>query len=130
VLQSLSPIGDSSGIAIIGSTRGGTPCPLRALIEDSIEEFHIASDVEGRTDLPFPQRHSTGPSTPPPPPLATILWSETTPTTHALMTIPPLQAAPRHKPLLGEERILMIDYTPIQAWGRGDAPTISHEGAR
>jgi hypothetical protein len=47
-----------------------------------------------------------------------------------MMTIPPQQAAPRHEPLLGEERILMKDYAPIQAQGKGEAPTASREGGQ
>jgi hypothetical protein len=52
--QSLSPMGDGSGATIMGSTHGGTPSPLRAMIGDSIEEFHTALDGEGRIDLPSP----------------------------------------------------------------------------
>jgi hypothetical protein len=47
-----------------------------------------------------------------------------------MMTIPPQQAAPRHEPPLGEERILMKDYAPIQARGKGEAPTASREGGQ
>jgi hypothetical protein len=81
---SLSPIGDGSGAAIIGSTYGGTPSLLWAMIEDSVEEFHTASNGDGRIDLPSPRRHGTGSSTT----LATIIpWPETTPTAKAMMTI-------------------------------------------
>jgi hypothetical protein len=63
--------------------------------------------------------------------LATAIpWLETTPATQAMMTIPPQQAAPRCEPSLEEERILMIDYAPVQAQGKGEAPTASHEGDR
>jgi hypothetical protein len=32
-----------------------------------------------------------------------------------------------HKPLPGEERILMIDYALVQAWGKREALTASRE---
>jgi hypothetical protein len=32
-----SPMGDGSGAAVMGSTRGGTSSPLRAMTEDSVE---------------------------------------------------------------------------------------------
>jgi hypothetical protein len=51
---SLSPMGDGSGATVMGSTHGGTPSPLWAMAGDSIEEFHTASDGEGRIDLPSP----------------------------------------------------------------------------
>jgi hypothetical protein len=59
-----SPMGDGSGVAM-GTTRGGTPSPLWAMIGDSIEKFHTASDGDGRIDLPSPRRHDTGASTTP-----------------------------------------------------------------
>jgi hypothetical protein len=51
---SLSPIRDGSTAVIMDSTHGGTLSPLWATTEDSVEEFHKASDGEGRIDLPFP----------------------------------------------------------------------------
>jgi hypothetical protein len=83
---SLSPMGDSSGAAVMSSTRGGTPSPLWTMTGDSIEEFHTALDGEGRINLPSPRRHSTGASTAP---TTTIPWPETTPTAQAMMTILP-----------------------------------------
>jgi hypothetical protein len=83
---SLSPMGDGSSAAIMDSTRGGTLSQLRAMLGDSVEEFHMASDGEGRIDLPSPRRHHTGASTAP---ATTIPWSEITPTTQAMMTILP-----------------------------------------
>jgi hypothetical protein len=50
----LSPMGDGLGAAVMGSTCGGRPCPLRVMIEDSVEEFHMTSDGEGRINLPSP----------------------------------------------------------------------------
>jgi hypothetical protein len=43
---------------IMGSARGGPLSPLRAMMGDSAEEFNIASDGEGRIDLPSPRRCS------------------------------------------------------------------------
>jgi hypothetical protein len=109
----------------MSSTRGGTPSPLWALTEDSIEEFHTASNGEGRIHLPFPRRHGAWALTSP---ATTILWPETTPTAQAMMTNPPQQVAPWYEPRLREERFLMIDYAPIQAQGMGVVPTASGEG--
>jgi hypothetical protein len=75
--QSLSPIGDGSGATVMGSTRSRTPSPLWAMIGDSVEKFHTASDGEGRIDLISPRRHGTGASTAP---ATTIPWPDTTPT--------------------------------------------------
>jgi hypothetical protein len=122
---SLSLIGDGSGATIMGSSHGGTPSPLQAMTEDSVEGFHTASNGEGRIDLPFPRRHDVGASTAPG---TTIPWSETTLTSITMMTIPPRQEAPQHEPPLEEERILMIDYALVQGWGKGEAPTASSEG--
>jgi hypothetical protein len=108
----------------MGSTRGGPPSLLQAMIGDSTKENHTASNGEGRIDLPSLIRHGTGASMS----LATTIpWSKATPTTQAMMTILPRQAIPRHEPPLRQERILMIDYAPVQAQGKGEAPTTSHE---
>jgi hypothetical protein len=48
--------------------------------------------------------------------------------TQAMMTIPPWQVVPWHEPPLKEEGILILDYAPVQARGKGDAPTISRRG--
>jgi hypothetical protein len=80
----LSPMGDGSGATIMVSTHGGTPSLLWAMTGDSIEEFHMALDGEGRIDLPSPQRNGTRASTT----LATaILWLETTLIAQAMTTI-------------------------------------------
>jgi hypothetical protein len=44
------------------------------------------------------------------------------------MTILQWQAVPQHEPPLKEERILMMDCTPVQAQGKGEAPIASREG--
>jgi hypothetical protein len=36
----------------------------------------------------------------------------------------------RHEPLLGEEKILMIDYAPVQARGKREAFSSSLEGGQ
>jgi hypothetical protein len=51
---SISSIGDSLGVTIMGSTHGRTPSLLPAMTEDSVMKFHTASDGEGTIDLPFP----------------------------------------------------------------------------
>jgi hypothetical protein len=60
------------------------------MIEDSTEEFHTASDGEGGSDLPSPRRRDVGALLAP---ATTIAWPEDTPTTQAMMTIPPQPAA-------------------------------------
>jgi hypothetical protein len=81
---SLSPMGDGSGNTIMGSTCGVTPSPLRAMIGDSIKEFHMTSDKEGKIDLPSLRRHDTEASTAP---ATTIPWPGTTLAAQAMMTI-------------------------------------------
>jgi hypothetical protein len=71
---------------VMGSTHGGPPSPLWAMTEDSTEEFHMASDGEGRIDLPSPRRHGTGAS---PAPATTRLWPEKTLTARAMVTTLP-----------------------------------------
>jgi hypothetical protein len=81
---SLSPMGYGSTTVVMGSTHGGPPSPLQATIGDSIEEFHMTLNIEGRIDFPSPRRHDTRASTAP---ATTIPWSETTPSAQAMMTI-------------------------------------------
>jgi hypothetical protein len=69
----LSPQRDGSDTAAMGLTHCGLPSPLWAMIGDSTEEFHTASDGEGGFGLPSPQRHDTGASLAP---ATTMSWSE------------------------------------------------------
>jgi hypothetical protein len=55
----LSPRESNSGTAFMGTTHCGSPS-LRAMIEDSTEEFYMASRREGGSGLPFSSRHGTG----------------------------------------------------------------------
>jgi hypothetical protein len=55
---SLSSKMNDSSTAFMGSTRSGSPS-LRAMIEDSIEEFYMASSGEGSSGLPVSWRHIT-----------------------------------------------------------------------
>jgi hypothetical protein len=109
---SLSPMWDGLGATIMVSTHSETPSPLRSMIGYSVEECHMTSDEEGRIDLPSPRKHGTGASSAP---TTTISWPETTPPTQAMTTILPWQSAPHHVPPFEEERILIVDYAPIQA---------------
>jgi hypothetical protein len=68
---SLSPRRGDLGTAFMGSTRSGPPSLRRAMIEDSIEEFHTTSSGEGSSGLTFPKRLSAGAS---PTPVTTLLW--------------------------------------------------------
>jgi hypothetical protein len=75
---SLSPRRDGSDTTFMGSTHNRSPSPLRAMIGDSTEEFHMALGREGGSGLPSLRRHGTGA---PPTPATSISWSENTPTT-------------------------------------------------
>jgi hypothetical protein len=57
---SLSPRRGDSGAAFMCSTRSGTPPLWRAMIEEYVEEFLMASSGEGGFSLPSPRRHGTG----------------------------------------------------------------------
>jgi hypothetical protein len=59
---------------------------------DSIEEFHMTLDREGRIDLPSTRRCGTGAL---PAPATTISWMESTSTAQATTTILPWQEMPR-----------------------------------
>jgi hypothetical protein len=74
---SLSPKGSDLGAIFMVTTHSGSPS-LCSLIEDSIDEFHMASSREGSSDLPVSRRHNTGA---PPAPIATTTWSKDTLTT-------------------------------------------------
>jgi hypothetical protein len=82
---SLSPMGDGSDAIVMGSTRGGPTSPLRAMMGDSVAEFHMALDGEGRIDLLSTRMYGMGASLAP---ATTISRLESTPTARALMTIP------------------------------------------
>jgi hypothetical protein len=56
---------DGSGAIVMDSTCGGTPSLLWTMTGDSVEEIHIASDGEGRIDLPSPRKQGMGASTAP-----------------------------------------------------------------
>jgi hypothetical protein len=57
--RSLSPRRNNLGVAFMDSTRSGSASLLRAMIEDSIEEFHMGSSGEGGSGLHSPRRHDT-----------------------------------------------------------------------
>jgi hypothetical protein len=97
---SLSPRGSDSCAVFMGTTRSGSPS-LRAMIEDSTDEFHTTSSEEGSSGLPTSRRHNTGAS---PAAIATTAWPEDTPTTQTMMTVPPCTLAPRPNTRLLLER--------------------------
>jgi hypothetical protein len=66
----------------MGSTHSGSPSLQRAMIEDSIEEFHTTSRGEGGSGLPSSRRHGTGAL---PTPVTTTPWMENAPTAQANM---------------------------------------------
>jgi hypothetical protein len=57
---SLSPKRNDSCATFMGSTHSGPPSPLRAMIENSTEEFYIALSGEGGFGFPSSRRHDTG----------------------------------------------------------------------
>jgi hypothetical protein len=59
---SLSPRRGNEGTAFLGSTHSGASTSQRAMIEDSLEEFLMASSDKGSFGHPFPRWHSTGAS--------------------------------------------------------------------
>jgi hypothetical protein len=81
---SLSPKGSDSGAIFMGTTHNGS-LSLWAMIEDSTEEFYMASNGERGSGLPFSQRHGIGA---PPVLVATTPWLEDLLATQAKTTIP------------------------------------------
>jgi hypothetical protein len=60
--MSLSHRKGDEGVTFMGSTRGGVSTPRWAMIEDSTEEFLMASSGEGCFSLPSPGRRGVGAS--------------------------------------------------------------------
>jgi hypothetical protein len=88
---SLSTKGSDSGAIFMGTTRRGSLL-LRAMIEDSIDEFYTASSGEGSSGLPISRRHSMGAL---PVPIKTTPWSADALTTQTMTMVPPWTLAPR-----------------------------------
>jgi hypothetical protein len=67
---SLSPRRDGSDAVVVGSSRSEPPSRLRAMIGDSLEEFHTTSDGEGGggSTSPLPGGMARGLRPPPPQP--------------------------------------------------------------
>jgi hypothetical protein len=59
---SLSPRSSNEGTIFVGSTRSRASTPQRAMVEDSTEEFLIASSGQGSLGHPSPRRRSMGAS--------------------------------------------------------------------
>jgi hypothetical protein len=89
---SLSPRRSNSGTAFMASTRSG-PLNLRwAMMEESIEEFHTASNGGGGSSLPSPRRLDAGA---PLAPIATLPWQEDALTIQSMTMVQPWMLAPR-----------------------------------
>jgi hypothetical protein len=71
------------------------------MIEDSINEFYMASSGEETSGIPAPRRHSTGP---PPAPIATTLWLEDTPAIQTMTTVQPRMLTPQPDIVLPSEQ--------------------------
>jgi hypothetical protein len=87
----LSPKGSNSDAVFGGITHGGS-LSLRAMIEDSTEEFYFTSSGEGGFGLPFSRRHGTEA---PPTPITMTPWLEDIPATQAMRKVQPWVLAPR-----------------------------------
>jgi hypothetical protein len=95
---SLSPRTDDVGTAaFMVSTHSGAPTLRRAMIEDSTEEFLMASSGAGSFGLPSPRMRGTGALLTP---VTTTPRMENALITQATMTVPPQMAAPRPKTCL------------------------------
>jgi hypothetical protein len=70
----------------MGLTHSVPPSPLRALIGDTTEEFHMASDGEEGSDLPSHRRNG---ARAPPALFTTTSLLENASTIHAMTTVPP-----------------------------------------
>jgi hypothetical protein len=79
---SLSPKGSDSGAIFMETTHSGS-LMLWAMIEDSTNEFYMASSGEGSSGLPASQRRSMEA---PIVPTATTPWRKDTPTTQTMST--------------------------------------------
>jgi hypothetical protein len=88
---SLSPMRNDSGITFMGSTHCGPPSPLRAMLEDSVEEFYMTSS-RGGLRPPLFQEARYGDSVCP---VATTPWLEDTLITQDMTTVPPWVQAPQ-----------------------------------
>jgi hypothetical protein len=65
---------------------------LCAMIEDSTDEFYMASSGEDSSGLSASQRYITRA---PPAPITTTPWPEEASTTQTMMTVPPWTLTPR-----------------------------------
>jgi hypothetical protein len=88
---SLSSRRGDLGTTFMGSTRSGASSSRQAMIEDSAEEFLMASRGDGGFGLPSPGRRGTGASLAP---MTTTPWMENTLATQATMMVPPRMVAP------------------------------------
>jgi hypothetical protein len=86
-----------AGAAFMGSTHSGAPTPRWAMIEDSAEEFLMASSGERSFSLPSPRRCDTGSSLAP---NTTTLKMENASATQATTMVPPRIVAPWSKTYL------------------------------
>jgi hypothetical protein len=96
-----SPRRGNEGADFMGSTCSGEPTPWQAMIEDSTEEFLMASSGEGSLSLPSPRRRDTGASLSP---ATTTPWMENASATQATKVVPSWMVAPRPETNLPVER--------------------------
>jgi hypothetical protein len=89
---SLSPRRSDAGTAFMGSTHSGPSSPRWAMIEDSIEEFHMVSSGRGGFSLPSPRRLCMGA---PPAPVTTPPGQEDALAIQSMTTVQPWALVPR-----------------------------------
>jgi hypothetical protein len=87
---SLSPKGSDSCVIFMGTTHSGSPS-LCNILDDSTDEFYMASNREGSSNLPVSRRHSMGT---PPAPIATTPWLEDVLNPQTMATVPPRTITP------------------------------------
>jgi hypothetical protein len=82
--MSVSPKVSNSGVVFMGATHSGLPS-LCTILEDSTDEFYMASSGEESSGLPVSQRCSMGK---PPASISTTPWSEDALTPQAMTMVP------------------------------------------
>jgi hypothetical protein len=96
-------MGNGLDAVVMDSAHGGPPSPQQTMMGDSIKGSPVASDEEGRINLPPGKRHGTGAQLA----LATTTpRPENPPTTQATMTTPSRQVMQRSDTDL-----------PLERWG-------------
>jgi hypothetical protein len=87
---SLYPRRGNAGASFMGSAHSEASTPRRAMVEDSDEEFLMASSGEGSFGLPSPRVRGTRALLIP---VRTTSWMENTPAAQVMLMVPPWKSA-------------------------------------